>query len=76
LGPVNYEWDNNSALQAGFVLTIEKIMTEEHGTLGEEGFKAVDKSFDSFNALGYKTNLADDLTLRLNLASDLEPQSS
>jgi iron complex outermembrane receptor protein len=31
--------------------TIEKITTEEHGTLGEEGyFKAVDKSFDSFNA--------------------------
>jgi len=70
-GTVNYEWDNNSALQAGLRFDNRKITTEEHGTLGEEGyFKAVDKSFDSFNAsLGYKTNLADDLTLRLNLAS-------
>jgi iron complex outermembrane receptor protein len=32
--------------------------------------KAVDKSFDSFNAsLGYKMDLADDLIVRLNLAS-------
>jgi iron complex outermembrane receptor protein len=48
-----------------------KITTIEHGILGEEGyFKAIDKSFDSFNAsLGYKTNLADYLTLRLNVAS-------
>lgn len=70
-GTVNYEWDNNSALQGGLRFDNRKITTEEHGTLGEEGyFKAVDKSFDSFNAsLGYKTNLADDLTLRLNLAS-------
>ncbi|WP_339921394.1 TonB-dependent receptor [uncultured Flavobacterium sp.] len=70
-GTVNYEWDNNSALQAGLRFDNRKITTEEHGTLGEEGyFKAVDKSFDSFNAsLGYKTNVADDLTLRLNLAS-------
>jgi iron complex outermembrane receptor protein len=32
-----------------------KIVSIEHGTMGEEGyFKAVDKSFDSFNASGYK----------------------
>ena len=43
----------------------------EHGIAGEEGyFQAVNKSFNSSNAsLGYKTNLSDDLTLRLNLAS-------
>jgi iron complex outermembrane receptor protein len=48
-----------------------KIATTENGIVGEEGyFKAVDKSFDSFNAsLGYKRNLAEDLTLRLNLVS-------
>jgi iron complex outermembrane receptor protein len=70
-GTINYEWDNNSALQAGLRFDNRKISTEEHGTIGDEGyFKAVDESFDSFNAsLGYKTNLADDLTLRLNLAS-------
>jgi iron complex outermembrane receptor protein len=36
----------------------------------EEGyFKAVDKSFDSFNALGYKMDLADDLigTIKLGV---------
>ena len=70
-GTINYEWDNNSALQAGLRFDNRKIATTENGTVGEEGyFKAVDKSFDSFNAsLGYKTNLAEDLTLRLNLAS-------
>jgi hypothetical protein len=32
-----------------------KIATTEKMEYGEEGyFKAVDKSFDSFNALGYK----------------------
>jgi iron complex outermembrane receptor protein len=47
------------------------VTTEAQGIAGEEGsFEAIDKSYDSFNAsLGYKTNLADDLTLRLNVAS-------
>jgi iron complex outermembrane receptor protein len=39
------------------VLTIEKINDRGTWNFREEGyFKAVDKSFDSFNALGYKTN--------------------
>jgi iron complex outermembrane receptor protein len=69
-GTTNYEWKTN-VLQAGLRFDNRKITTIEHGVVGDEGyFKAVDKSFDSFNAsLGYKTNLADDLTLRLNLAS-------
>jgi iron complex outermembrane receptor protein len=69
-GTANYEWKTN-VLQAGLRFDNRKITTIEHGILGEEGyFKAIDKSFDSFNAsLGYKTNLADYLTLRLNLAS-------
>jgi iron complex outermembrane receptor protein len=69
-GTANYEWKTN-VLQAGLRFDNRKITTDEHGTIGEEGyFKAIDKSFDSFNAsLGYKTNLADDLTLRMNLAS-------
>ncbi|UQD55787.1 TonB-dependent receptor [Flavobacterium sp. K5-23] len=69
-GTVNYEWKTN-VLQAGLRFDNRKVTTDEHGTVGDEGyFKAVDKSFDSFNAsLGYKTNLADDLTLRMNLAS-------
>ncbi|KIA84782.1 TonB-dependent receptor [Flavobacterium sp. AED] len=69
-GTANYEWKKN-VFQAGLRFDNRQIITVEHGIAGSEGyFKAVDKSFDSFNAsLGYKTNLADDLTLRLNLAS-------
>jgi iron complex outermembrane receptor protein len=69
-GTANYEWNTN-VLQAGLRFDNRKITTEEHGAIGDEGyFKAIDNTYDSFNAsLGYKTNLADDLTLRLNLAS-------
>jgi iron complex outermembrane receptor protein len=69
-GTVNFEWETN-VLQAGLRFDNRQITTEENGTLGEEGyFKAVDKSFDSFNAsLGYKTLLMTGMTLRLNVAS-------
>lgn len=69
-GTANYEWKTN-VLQAGLRFDNRNITTEAYGVPGEEGsFEAIDKSYDSFNAsLGYKTNLADDLTLRLNLAS-------
>jgi iron complex outermembrane receptor protein len=41
---INYEWDNNSVLQAGLRFD-RKIVSIENGTMGEEGyFKAVDKS--------------------------------
>jgi iron complex outermembrane receptor protein len=65
-----YEWGSN-ALQAGLRFDNRKINSEANGILGEEGsFEALDKSYDSFNAsLGYKTNLAQDLTMRLNVAS-------
>lgn len=69
-GTANYEFGNN-VLQAGLRFDNRKVSSEEHGVSGDEGyFGAVDKSFDSFNAsLGYKTNLAEDFTLRLNVAS-------
>ena len=69
-GTANYEWESN-VLQGGLRFDNRQITTQEHGMEGQEGyFKAIDKSYDSFNAsLGYKTNLAEDLTLRLNLAS-------
>ncbi|MDN3675638.1 TonB-dependent receptor [Flavobacterium branchiarum] len=69
-GTANYEWKTN-VIQAGLRFDNRKITSIAHGIEGEEGyFQALDKSFDSFNAsLGYKTNLADDLTLRLNVAS-------
>ena len=69
-GTGNYEWKSN-VLQAGLRFDNRKIVTVAQGIPGEEGsFDALDKSFNSFNAsLGYKTNLAKDLTLRLNVAS-------
>ncbi|MES2573996.1 MAG: TonB-dependent receptor [Bacteroidota bacterium] len=65
-----YEWGSN-ALQAGLRFDNRKINSDARGIAGEEGsFEALDKSYDSFNAsLGYKTTLAQDLTLRLNVAS-------
>ncbi len=69
-GTGNYEWKTN-VIQAGLRFDNRKIVSQENGVLGTEGyFKAIDKSFNSINAsLGYKTNLEDDLTLRLNIAS-------
>ena len=69
-GTANYEWNSN-VLQAGLRFDNRRISTEAHGISGDEGsFEAIDNSYDSFNAsLGYKTNLADNMTLRLNVAS-------
>jgi iron complex outermembrane receptor protein len=69
-GTANYEFGKN-VLQAGLRFDNRKVSTEQHGVISNEGyFEAIDKSFDSFNAsLGYKTNLADDFTFRLNIAS-------
>jgi len=69
-GTANYEW-GNSVVQAGLRFDNRNIVSEAHGTEGEEGyFQALDRSFDSFNAsLGYKTKLAEPLTLRLNVAT-------
>ena len=69
-GTANYEWKTN-VLQAGLRFDNRKITTDAQGISGEEGsFEAIDKSYDSFNAsLGYKTSLANNLTLRLNVAS-------
>ena len=69
-GTANYEW-NSHVLQAGLRFDNRRISTEAHGISGDEGsFEAIDNSYDSFNAsLGYKTNLADNMTLRLNVAS-------
>ena len=70
-GTANYEWGSHSAVQAGLRFDNRQITSIENGTIGEEGyFKPIDRSFDSFNAaLGYKANLAQDFTMRLNLAS-------
>ena len=69
-GTLNYEWKSN-VIQAGLRFDNRKIISKANGISGEEGsFEAINKSFDSFNAsLGFKTELVEDLTLRLNVAS-------
>lgn len=69
-GTGNYEWKTN-VIQAGIRFDNRKIASESKGIIGNEGyFEALDKSYDSFNAsVGYKTNLATDFILRVNLAS-------
>ena len=66
----NYEWGKNVS-QAGIRFDTRTVNTETHGVIGEEGyFESINKSFKSFNSsLGYKTNLTEEFTLRLNLAS-------
>jgi iron complex outermembrane recepter protein len=65
-----FEWKKN-AIQAGIRFDNRRIITENHGTIDNEGyFEAISKSFNSFNSsLGYKSDLSDKLTMRLNLAS-------
>ncbi|PKB16974.1 TonB-dependent receptor [Flavobacterium sp. 5] len=65
-----YSWGSNS-LQAGIRFDNRHLVSDEHGIIDEEGyFEALDKKYDSFNAsLGYKTDLATDLTFRLNAAT-------
>lgn len=69
-GTSNFEWKEN-VIQAGLRFDNRTIASEEYGIVGEEGyFSSIDKSYNSFNtSLGYKTNLNDDLALRLNVAS-------
>ena len=69
-GTANYQWNSN-VIQAGLRFDNRKITTEAQGIPGEEAsFDALAKSYNSINAaLGYKTNLAEALSLRLNLAS-------
>ncbi len=66
----NYEW-SKIVVQAGIRYDKRTITSKTNGTEGEDGyFKAIEEQFQSFNSsLGIKTNLKDNLTLRLNLAS-------
>lgn len=69
-GTTNYQWNSN-VIQAGLRYDHRQVSSESQGILGDEGsFIALDKPFNSFNAsLGYKTNLTENLTTRINVAS-------
>jgi iron complex outermembrane receptor protein len=67
-GTINYEWDN-SVLQAGLRFDNRKIVSIVERWEKKVILKQL-INLDSFNAsLGYKMDLADDLIVRLNLAS-------
>ncbi len=69
-GTANYEW-NKKVLQAGIRFDNREVTSKTNGIEGEEGyFAAIDKKFQSFNSsLGFKTNLKENIILRLNFAS-------
>lgn len=69
-GTVNYEWNKN-VIQAGIRYDNRNVTSISNGIVGEEGyFAAIDKKFQSFNSsLGFKTNLKENIILRVNLAS-------
>lgn len=69
-GTLNYEWNKN-IIQAGVRFDNRSIVSETNGIEGDEGyFAAIDKKFQSFNSsLGFKTNLKENVILRLNVAS-------
>lgn len=69
-GTINYEWNKN-IIQAGLRFDNRKIISETNRLEGEDGyFGAIDKKYKSFNSsLGYKTNLKENIILRINLAS-------
>ena len=69
-GTANYEWKLN-VIQAGIRFDNRNISSESQGISGDEGsFEAINKTYNSINgSLGYKTNLSEKLTLRLNFAS-------
>ena len=68
----NYAW-KNTVLQAGVRFDNRKITTERHEVAHEDEihiFNAIDKSYNSFtSSLGFKTNLSEFLTTRINLAT-------
>ncbi|RYD93108.1 MAG: TonB-dependent receptor, partial [Sphingobacteriales bacterium] len=66
----NYSWKTN-VIQAGLRYDNRKISSDVYGDPAEEGYFApINRSFDSFNAsVGFKTDLKENLNLRLNLAS-------
>lgn len=69
-GTSNYEWKSNVIL-AGLRFDNRAISAKAFGAVGLEGsFVALDQSYNSFNAsLGYKTNLGENLIVRINAAS-------
>lgn len=69
-GTADYE-KNSNVFQVGIRFDNRNISSESQGILGDEGsFEAINKTYNSINgSLGFKTNLSNTITMRLNLAS-------
>ncbi len=69
----NFEWNDNTSLQAGIRYDNRGITTERHEVAHEDEihvFEAIDKSYNSFTAsFGAKTLLFNSITSRFNVAS-------
>ncbi|WP_028892712.1 TonB-dependent receptor [Tenacibaculum sp. 47A_GOM-205m] len=69
----NFEWNDNTSLQAGIRYDNRGITTERHEVAHEDEihvFEAIDKSYNSFTAsFGAKTMLFNTITSRFNVAS-------
>lgn len=69
----SYDINDDTSLQAGFRYDNRAITTEKHEVTHEDEvhiFNAIDKTYNSFTAsLGFKTQLFNTITTRLNVAS-------
>lgn len=69
-GTSQYKFNKN-LIQFGLRYDFRKIATKEFGENGTEGaFQKLDKNYESINAsLGFKTNVTDKITSRINFAT-------
>lgn len=67
---LNYNF-NNLTLQAGVRYDLRHILTNDIGEIGTSGYRpGFDKDLGSFTtSLGFKTNVSDNITARLNMAT-------
>ncbi len=71
LGTSHYHINETNDIQIGLRYDFRNINSKERGIINEEGyFSPLNRDFSSFNsALGYKANLSEKITSRINLAT-------
>jgi iron complex outermembrane receptor protein len=71
LGTTHFHLDQNNDFQVGLRYDHRQIDGEAYGISGEEGYiAALKRNFNSFNgALGYKNNISEQFTARINVAT-------
>lgn len=71
LGTAHFHLDQNNDFQVGLRYDHRQIDGQAYGINGEEGYiAALKRNFNSFNgALGYKNNISEQFTARINVAT-------